>query len=313
MKKVLLILGIAVVVIAIGVLSIGKTPQVNGEDVVFKTKDKEFISSEYYELLQTYYGEEYLYQRFEKDLLSSLDRSEQIKEIAASQVNELNTSIAQNADAQQNKENVILTLQSLGYSGFDEVQLYFENYLLRTEIIETYIYENIDTLYDIYVEQGNKPRYVSHILIKVEDTENVSEEEQAQLDSIKSRIENGEDFAVLAKEFSVDGSKEQGGSLGLMDRNSQFVEPFLEAALELESNEISEWVKSDYGFHLITVDTSDKETITKEASLNSMIYTGVSEIDAEVMKQLIKDSNVVFHDQELKNTIDSLLTKKGFQ
>lgn len=68
---------------------------------------------------------------------------------------------------------------------------------------------------------------------------------------IKKRVQDGEDFAKLAKEFSEDiGSAERGGDLGFAKRGAM-VAPFEGAALKLKPNEMSDVVESEFGFHLI--------------------------------------------------------------
>lgn len=68
---------------------------------------------------------------------------------------------------------------------------------------------------------------------------------------IKKRVQAGEDFAALAKEFSEDvGSAEKGGDLGFAKRG-MMVAPFEGAALKLKPNELSDIVESEFGFHLI--------------------------------------------------------------
>lgn len=72
-----------------------------------------------------------------------------------------------------------------------------------------------------------------------------------QLEEIKQRIENGEDFADLARKFSNDpGSGRAGGDLGWTTRG-KFVPEFEAAAYNLDVNELSDIVESEFGFHLI--------------------------------------------------------------
>jgi parvulin-like peptidyl-prolyl isomerase len=83
-------------------------------------------------------------------------------------------------------------------------------------------------------------REVRHILVKTKD----------EAEKIRSEIENGADFATLAKEKSLDpGSKEQGGKLTVS--KGQTVAPFDKAAFSLDTNQLSEPVKTQYGYHLI--------------------------------------------------------------
>ncbi len=73
-----------------------------------------------------------------------------------------------------------------------------------------------------------------------------------KLEEIRRRImEDGEDFAELARKYSDDpGSGRQGGDLGMTKRGS-FVPEFEAAAYNLEPKEISKIIKSEFGFHLI--------------------------------------------------------------
>lgn len=71
-----------------------------------------------------------------------------------------------------------------------------------------------------------------------------------KVNKIKDQIEAGEDFAVLAKKYSDDGSARDGGDLGWTSRG-QFVPEFEAAAFQLEVEEISDVVESEYGYHII--------------------------------------------------------------
>ena len=83
----------------------------------------------------------------------------------------------------------------------------------------------------------------------------VNDEERAKamdlLKRLKSEIEGGADFSELASKFSDDGgSARAGGDLGWAKRG-RYVPEFEAAAFNLEDNELSEIVESDFGFHLI--------------------------------------------------------------
>jgi len=83
-------------------------------------------------------------------------------------------------------------------------------------------------------------RDVRHILVKT----------KAQADKLQDQLEGGADFAVLAKQSSLDpGSKNEGGKLTIT--RGQTVEPFDKAAFSLEIDELSAPIKTEFGYHLI--------------------------------------------------------------
>ncbi|TCZ78806.1 hypothetical protein E0485_06940 [Paenibacillus albiflavus] len=90
----------------------------------------------------------------------------------------------------------------------------------------------------------------SHILV----------DKQEDAEAILKDLKGGADFATLAKEKSKDGSASQGGDLGYFG-HGDMVEEFDEAAFKLNVGEISDVVKSKFGYHIIKV--TDKKPATE--------------------------------------------------
>ncbi len=101
--------------------------------------------------------------------------------------------------------------------------------------------EELRALYNDKKIMFNKIK-ASHIL--------VDDEKKAK--EIKSKIDNGENFEELAKEFSTCPSSEEGGDLGYFAYGDMLPE-FSEAAFNMEIGQISDPVKSSYGYHIIKV------------------------------------------------------------
>ena len=92
---------------------------------------------------------------------------------------------------------------------------------------------------------------VRHCLIKVQPSEEAKQYSILFLDSLKTKIKEGELFSDLAEQYSEDpGSKNKGGELGWVKRGS-LVKSFETAAFTSPLNRITKPIESEFGFHLI--------------------------------------------------------------
>jgi peptidyl-prolyl cis-trans isomerase C len=109
-----------------------------------------------------------------------------------------------------------------------------------------------DTQPDLFKRQ--EELNASHILIKVSQDADASQKASAKkkIQNIQKRLENGEDFAVLAKALSEGPSAPRGGDLGYFTRG-RMVPPFDKAAFALKKGEVSDVVETQFGYHLIKV------------------------------------------------------------
>lgn len=128
---------------------------------------------------------------------------------------------------------------------------YFRDKLLLDEHLDREVKkavtpEAVRKLYDDTVKNVKPEQEVHarHILVETED-----EAKQAQ-----TRLKAGEDFGKLAGEVSKDpGSKSEGGDLGFFTQD-RMVQPFAETAFKLQPGQVSDPVKTQFGWHLIKVE-----------------------------------------------------------
>lgn len=124
----------------------------------------------------------------------------------------------------------------------------------------------ITDYYELNRDQYKNPEQVKarHILLKVPKDASAHEDEEIKetASALLQRIKEGEDFISLAKEYSQDTSASNGGDLGFFTRG-QMVKSFEQVAFALKTGEVSEPVRTKFGWHLIRVD--DKKSATVKA------------------------------------------------
>lgn len=122
--------------------------------------------------------------------------------------------------------------------------------------------QEISRYYNENIDQFSTPEQVraSHILLKTEGKDDAAVKKQAE--DLLQRIKAGADFAQLAKQFSEDeGSAEKGGDLDYFGKG-QMVPEFDQVAFSLQPGQVSDLVKTQYGYHIIKV-TDKKAAVTR--------------------------------------------------
>ena len=123
--------------------------------------------------------------------------------------------------------------------------------------------EELQAYYDQHRDEYRVPEEVkvSHILIKTPPPgadgkvdEKVVEAARVKAEDVLKQVRSGGDFAKLAEKYSDDpGSAKSGGSLGFIGRG-RTVPEFEKAAFSLPKGQVSDLVKSSFGFHIIRVE-----------------------------------------------------------
>ncbi|MDG1445177.1 MAG: peptidylprolyl isomerase [Methylophilaceae bacterium] len=106
--------------------------------------------------------------------------------------------------------------------------------------------------------------HVRHILIKLNEVVSEQEAKQKML-TLKERLDNGADFAELARQYSEDGSASKGGDLGWVNPGDTLPE-FEKEMNGLAEEEVSSPIRTPFGWHIIQVLERRKQDMTDQAA-----------------------------------------------
>ncbi|MGN4882612.1 peptidylprolyl isomerase PrsA [Bacillus cereus group sp. MYBK106-1] len=178
----------------------------------------------------------------------------------------------------------------------------FKN-MLRAQLAQEKAIEK--TITDKELKDNYKPEIkASHILVK----------DEATAKKVKEELGQGKSFEELAKQYSEDtGSKEKGGDLGFFGPG-KMVKEFEDAAYKLKKDEVSEPVKSQFGYHIIKVTDikePEKSFEQSKADIKKEIVQKKAQ-DGEFMNDLmmkeIKKADVKVDDKDLKDLFEEKKT-----
>lgn len=134
-----------------------------------------------------------------------------------------------------------------------EILFFDYNTITDVEVTDAQISEYYEKQKEEDYKKGPATR-IKYLSFTVAPSDEDFEEAKRSAVQIRERIINGEDFEDLAREYSEDpGSGQNGGSLGEFGKG-QMVPEFEKAAFALAEGEISQPVKSDFGWHVIRLD-----------------------------------------------------------
>ena len=155
----------------------------------------------------------------------------------------------------------------------------------------------------------------SHILIKVKsdsDKEGLSDKKaKAKAEKIQKEVEkNPNKFDDIAKKESMDSaSAKKGGSLGYVIKG-QMVDKFDKALFKLKEGQISDVVKTEYGYHIIKADKEDDFNKQKSQLKTKIIEQKVQKnpkLLTNAYKDLLKEYNVDYKDSDIKKSVEDTI------
>lgn len=168
--------------------------------------------------------------------------------------------------------------------------------LLRKKAAEDAVKVTEKDIKEYYDSLKGKIR-ASHILVKDEETAK----------EVKKKLDDGAKFEDLTAEYSTDGTAQNGGDLGWFGKEDM-VEPFSKAAFALKEGEVSEPVKSDFGYHIINV----TQTVKSFDEMKDELKEDVKQqklndptVMQEAVNKAIKEADVKINDKDLEGIIQT--------
>jgi len=309
---------------ALTLCACGSVKLEKGDSSIVTFKEGKITAEDLYEVLKDTYGAEKIVDLIDSYLLNQkYETSNEEKTYIKDSIKSVKDSATQmNADFN--------TYIKYYYGVADEDA--FEDYLSlnykRTLWIEDYGQEIVTDkqINDYYETETIGDMTLSHILITSDATSDMTEDEKKKAEDealkkateIVTKLKNGEDFATLAKENSDDdATKENGGSLGIVNTGS-YAEEVINAAKNMEVGTYSTSpVKSTYGYHIIykskqedkpqlddTLKATIRAVIGKEISSESTFYM-------TALEALREKNEMNFEDKELFKSYEDYLLMNG--
>lgn len=266
-------------VLAISLLTgCGAAKLKNGEELVAKVDNYKISADDLYSEMKEKYAVKTLIDNIDHQLLDTTYKTDETETKAIeNQIEEIKKTYGSNDQIFEQIIKQVYNVESV-----DELKAMLSLDYKRDLAIKDYVKEKVvtdeevTTYYDTKVIGDVK---ASHILIKPNAKDSDSEETKTKKENeakkkaeeIIKKLDNGEDFAKLAKKYSDDkGTASKGGNLGYFNMDDDFEENFVSAAAALKKGAYSkEPVKTKYGYEIILkVDEKDKK---KKDDLESTI------------------------------------------
>ncbi len=187
---------------------------------------------------------------------------------------------------------------------FDYLLLSLDELKKQVEVTDSEIEERYNT--ELKSFQGKEQRRASHILVEVGDEGEEAARQKAQ--KLYEELKNGADFAELARKESADpGSAEAGGDLGWAAKGT-YVPEFEDVLWSLKPDEISEPVKTEFGYHIIRLDEIQKQNPptleeSKDRIRDEIATEKARKLFAARMEQM---SDLAFKSDDLKPVSEAL-------
>ena len=312
-------------VLAISLLTgCGAAKLKNGEELVAKVDNYKISADDLYSEMKEKYAVKTLIDNIDHQLLDTTYKTDETETKAIeNQIEEIKKTYGSNDQIFEQIIKQVYNVESV-----DELKAMLSLDYKRDLAIKDYVKEKVvtdeevTTYYDTKVIGDVK---ASHILIKPNAKDSDSEETKTKKENeakkkaeeIIKKLDNGEDFAKLAKKYSDDkGTASKGGNLGYFNMDDDFEENFVSAAAALKKGAYSKApVKTKYGYEIILkVDEKDnKKKDDLESTIRQTLADEKIKEDSSTttyykrLRDWRESKGLKFEDKELKKMYDKYM------
>lgn len=298
----------------------GNVPKLkDGTELIVEMDGLKMTTEEFYQKLKDTYGTYSLINSIDDLLLNNVYKTtDKMKEKIEKQISTLKNQFGSDFESAIQYYYGVSTEKQL----YNLLEIVYKRELATSDYADTLVKdEDIKKYYD---EEAIGDIKASHILIKSDATDSMTDDEKKEakekaLNTAKEVIEkldNGEKFEDLAKEYSKDSSASDGGDLGYFNKGDM-VSGFEEAAIKLKVNEYTkEPVETQFGYHIILkTDQKEKGTLeeTKDkikTTLKNNLIKNTSNISVFALEWLREKYDLKIYDAELKIKYDHYMNEQ---
>jgi len=311
--------GICIGLITLLLTGCGNPKLKDGSELLLEMNGTKLSIEDFYQELKDNYGTLVMINEIDKLLLNKVyETTDDMVEKIDAQITTLKNQFGSDFDEAISYYYGVNTQKEL----YDYIEMSYKREIATNEYAETLIDdEDIQKYYD---EKAIGDIKASHILIKSEATDDMTDEQKAAAEAkalstakdIIKKLNDGEKFADLAKKYSGDSSASDGGNLGYFNRGDMVTE-FEDAAVALKVNEYTKTpVKTKYGYHIILkTDQKDKEKLSDiksdiRTTLIDSLIANTANITTYAMEWIREKNDLKIYDSELKIKYDHYMNEQ---
>ena len=320
MKKIFKVT-VGAMAICLLVTGCGNNAELEDNHTIVKTDEGTIKADALYEKLRDKYGISMLVDLIDHQLFDEKYKTDnEEEETIDSQIEQMKSQYNNDQEAFE-----AAITQYLGVEDEDELREMLSLEYKRNLAIEDYVKKSItdDEIQKYYDDEVIGDMKVRHILIKPDTNDDMSTEEKTEAEEkakkeaedLIKQLDDGADFAELAKKNSDDtGSASDGGLIDYFNKDDNMDEAFLNASIDLEEGKYTEEpVKSSFGYHIILkVDQKSKPKLNKvkDDIIETLADEKLNEdatLRYNALIEIRKDAGIEFKDDSLKKDYDELM------